>query len=76
MMANGVSIPVLGTGTLSLTINEIPIKLIHCYHTPGLRSSLYLLHRHRRTYGCYLLGDNNGIYLTFGRVFTCVQDEI
>jgi hypothetical protein len=36
MMANGASIPFLGMGTFSLSINGIPVKLIHCYHTPGL----------------------------------------
>jgi hypothetical protein len=41
MMANGASIPVLGMGTVRFTINGIPVKIIHCYHTPGLRASLY-----------------------------------
>jgi hypothetical protein len=72
MMANGASFPVLGMGTASLAINGIPVKLIKCYHTPGLRASLYSLRRHRRTHSCYFLGDHNGIYLTFGRVFTHV----
>jgi hypothetical protein len=76
MMANGASIPVLGMGTVSLTINGIVVKLIQCYHTPGLRASLYSLHRHRQTHVCSFLGDHNGMYLTFGRVFTRFHDEI
>jgi hypothetical protein len=76
MTANGASIPVLGMGTVSLTINGIPVKIIHCYHAPGLRASIYLIHRHRQTHGCSFLGDQSGMYLTFGRIFTRVQDEI
>jgi hypothetical protein len=76
MMANGASILVLGMDTVSLTINGIPVKLIHCYHTPGLRASIYYIRRHRRTHGCSFISNHNGMYLTFGRVFTRVQDEI
>jgi hypothetical protein len=70
MMAKGASSPVLGVGKVSLTINGIPVKLINCYRTPGLRASLHSLHRHRRTHGCSFLGDHNGMYLTFGQFFT------
>jgi hypothetical protein len=49
MMSNGASIPVLGMGTVSLTINGIPVKLIQCYYTPGLRASLYSLRRYTST---------------------------
>jgi hypothetical protein len=45
IMANGAPIPVLGMDTVSLIINGISVKLIHCYHTPGLRASLYSLRR-------------------------------
>jgi hypothetical protein len=38
MMANG-----LGMGNISLTIKRDPVRLINCYHTPGLRVSLYSL---------------------------------
>jgi hypothetical protein len=76
MIANGASIPVLGTGTASLTINGIPVNLTRCYHTPNLRASLHSLRRHHRTFGFYFLGDHIGMYLTFGKVFTRVHDEI
>jgi hypothetical protein len=35
MMNKLSSITVLGMGTVILTINGIPVKLVNCYHTPG-----------------------------------------
>jgi hypothetical protein len=63
-------------GTVSLAVNGVPVRLIHCYHTPGLRASLYSLHRHHRSPRCAFVGDQLGIYLTFGRMYTRVQDDI
>jgi hypothetical protein len=47
MMSNGATILVLGIVNVSLTIKCAPVKLVNCYHTPGLKSSLYSLQRHR-----------------------------
>jgi hypothetical protein len=76
MMVNGTSIAVLRMGTVSITINGIPVKLIHCYHTPRLQASIYSPHSHRQTHHCSFLGYHNGMYSTFGRVLTSVQDDI
>jgi hypothetical protein len=63
MMANGAPIPVLGMDTVSLTINGLTVRLIHCYHTPGLRASLYSLRRRRRSPGCAFVDDQQKMYL-------------
>jgi hypothetical protein len=76
MMVNGAFVTFLGMGTANLIIDGIPVKLVNCYHTPDLQASLYALSRHRCTHGCSFLGDHNGMYLTFGRVFTRVHGEI
>jgi hypothetical protein len=68
MITNGASMSVIDMGTISLTINGIPVKLINCYHTLDLRGS----HIH----GCSFIGDQHGMYLTFGQVFNRVQDDI
>jgi hypothetical protein len=76
MMANCASIPILVMGTISLTINGVSVHLINCYHTPGLRASLYSLRRHRRSPRCAFLGEQQGMYLTFGKIYTRVQDDV
>jgi hypothetical protein len=76
MMANSAYIPVLSTGTVSLTINGSPVRIINCYHTPGLRACLYSLQLHRRSPGYAFVGNQQGIYLTFCNIFTRVQDDI
>jgi hypothetical protein len=70
MMANGTSIPVMGICTISLNTNGVPVCLVNCYHTPGLRASLYSPRRHRRSIGCAFVGDQQGMYLTLGNIHT------
>jgi hypothetical protein len=76
MMSNVASIPLLGMSTVSLTINGVLVKLVNCFHTPGLQASLYSLWRHHRSPGCAFVSDYQGMYLTFGKIYTRIQDEL
>jgi hypothetical protein len=70
------SIPVLGMGMVSITTNGVPVKHLNCFHTRGIRASLYSLQRHHRPPCCAFVGDHQGMYLTFGKVYTRFQDDI
>jgi hypothetical protein len=52
------------------------VKLVNCYHTPCLIVSLYSLRQHRRSLGCAFIGDHQGMYLTVGKIYTRVHDDI
>ncbi|KAK0597068.1 hypothetical protein LWI29_021511 [Acer saccharum] len=62
-VANGASLPILGTGNMPLFISSSTFDLKNVLHVPKITANLFSVHRFVNDNDCVCLFDSNGFYI-------------
>ena len=75
-LADDSKVPIMGIGTIQITLAGQIVRLNNVYHVPSLDCSLFAIRIHRRRgIGCSFLADHSGCFLSFPGFTLEIEDS-